>query len=78
MKLRNFMIFVILMLSSTLANAANRTVCFELVMRDDRYECAESSSTGERRACNPGNYTYMVGARVQLWDKDSGGSASDE
>lgn len=50
--------------------AASREVCFRLQLRDDRFNCAESSETGARRPCNPGGYTDMVGHQIELWDKD--------
>lgn len=50
--------------------AAPRDVCFRLQLRDDRFNCAEASETGARRACNPGGHADMVGHQVELWDKD--------
>lgn len=52
------------------AAAAQRTVCFRMQLRDDRFNCAQSSETGALRACNPGGYADMVGHQVELWDKD--------
>ena len=52
------------------ALAASRDVCFRVQLRDDRFNCAESSETGARRPCNPGGYVDMVGHQVELWDKD--------
>lgn len=56
----------------SLVHAANRTVCFELEFRDDRYDCATAADTGEQRACTS-TYTDLVGGIVQVWDKDAGG-----
>lgn len=70
---------VIVFTTPGLASAANRTVCFELQLRDDRYDCADSSNVGERRACTS-SYTYLVGGRIELWDKDGvdlGGGADE-
>lgn len=53
--------------------AAQREVCFRMQLRDDRFNCAESSETGARRPCNPGGYVDMVGHQVELWDKDWSG-----
>lgn len=53
--------------------AAQRSVCFRMQLRDDRFNCAESSETGARRACHPGGYTDMAGHQVELWDKDWSG-----
>ena len=55
---------------ATDAFAAQREVCFRLQFRDDRFNCAEASETGARRACHPGSYSDLVGHQVELWDKD--------
>ncbi|MEE9382292.1 MAG: hypothetical protein V3V08_02630 [Nannocystaceae bacterium] len=54
------------------ASAATRNVCFRLRIEDDRFACATTSDTGNRRGCNPGGHSDFVGARFELWDKDSG------
>ena len=57
---------------SQTAAAADRTVCYQLQLRDDRNSCPTASTTGARRACNPGGYTDAVGHQIELWDKDFG------
>lgn len=67
------------LLTSTVALAAPRTVCFKMKIRDDRFACPDVGTTGAKRACNKtGLYSYYVGGRYELWDKDRGSSANDE
>lgn len=61
-----------LMLTALGAEAAERTVCFRLKLRDDRWNCATTAETGNRRGCNRGGYVDVVGHHIQLWDKDTG------
>jgi hypothetical protein len=61
-------------LSMTNALAAQRTVCFQLRLADDRYNCAGTGEAGARRGCNNGGYVDAVGHQVELWDKDSDGN----
>lgn len=63
---------VVAILWSGASWSAPRTVCFHLKLTDDRYNCAASSETGARRACNKGGSVDAVGHQVELWDKDSG------
>jgi hypothetical protein len=56
------------------AQAADRTVCFHLQLRDDRNNCATAGASGARRACNPGGYSDAQGHQIELWDKDGDGN----
>jgi hypothetical protein len=69
---------IALSLAAVVADAAPRTVCFRLQIRDDRTRCPTPGTPGVKRACNPGDSTDFVGARVELWDRDSGDAANDE
>ncbi len=60
-----------LFILSTTAQAANRTVCYQLKLTDDRSNCATTGTTGARRACNPGSSVDAVGHQIELWDKDT-------
>jgi len=66
------LMFAIYLGQITVTYAADRTVCFELQIRDDRVDCPAVGTAGARRACNPGGYVAAVGHQVELWDKDSG------
>ena len=74
----NSLLFTItlLLLMPTLANAANRTVCYQLKLVDDRNNCPTTGTAGAQRACNPGGNVDAVGHQIELWDKDS--SSADE
>lgn len=65
---------LLILLPNTSLIASERTVCFRLKIRDDRYNCADLSETGNRRGCNAGGYVYAVGHQVELWDKDDDGN----
>lgn len=64
----------VLLASATPAWSAQRTVCFQLKLADDRTNCATTSETGNRRGCNRGGLVDAVGHQYQLWDKDSDGN----
>lgn len=67
-----------LCLVASSAFAANRTVCYQVQIRDERVGCPVVGTTGVKRACNPvGNYSDFVGAGVQLWDKDTAAGDDD-
>jgi hypothetical protein len=66
----------ILYASTPGAEAADRTVCFHLQLRDDRNNCPASGTTGALRPCNPGGYADGVGHQIELWDKDT--ASADE
>ncbi|HZE71213.1 MAG TPA: hypothetical protein VE135_17005 [Pyrinomonadaceae bacterium] len=51
---------------------AERTVCFQLRLADDRYNCATPGEAGARRPCARGDYVDAIGHQVELWDKDDG------
>ncbi len=70
-----FALFALFLLPG-LAEAANRTVCFHLKVKDDRNNCATAGTTGARRACNPGGNVDAVGHQIEVWDKDT--SSADE
>jgi hypothetical protein len=63
------------------ARAATRTLCYELVAKDDRFDCPLSTDPGVLRACQEdfynwagatpdGDYTHPVGAYLEVWDHD--------
>jgi hypothetical protein len=66
--------------AATSASAATRTYCFELLFKDDRWDCPTPSEAGAKRGCQQtyynfssqpdGYYAHPVGALVELWDKD--------
>jgi hypothetical protein len=57
--------------------AANRTVCLQIQIRDERNGCPTPGTTGAKRACDPsGNYSNFVGVSFELWDKDA--TAADD
>jgi hypothetical protein len=76
MRLISILSFLCLFLFTSvgISFAADRTVCFRMKIRDDRWNCSTSSEAGARRPCNQGGYVWMVGHQVELWDKDWSGS----
>ena len=70
--------FTFAILAATLAGgsagADTRTYCYELVFKDDRYDCPVAGDPGVRRACQEdfynwasapdGEYTHPVGGYV--------------
>jgi len=60
------------------ANAATRTVCFELRIADDRTNCPVTSTPGAKRGCDPDHNIDAVGHVYELWDKDDAANAPDE
>jgi hypothetical protein len=77
-------LFVPVIFAATLgggsAGADTRTYCYELVFKDDRYDCPVAGDAGVRRACQEdfynwtnapdGEYTHPVGGYVEIWDHD--------
>lgn len=55
------------------AGAAPRTVCYQVQLADDRYNCPVASAIGERRACSRAGNVDAVGHQIELWDKDPTG-----
>lgn len=67
----------LLTLASSLAQAETRTFCFTLELVDSRSGCP-TSGAGARRPCqgisgSSDDYTYAVGHKYELWDKDTVG-----
>lgn len=57
------------------AQAATRTVCYKVEIRDERTGCPTVGTVGAKRACDPaGNYSEFIGGIIELWDKDSDGN----
>jgi hypothetical protein len=63
-----------------LARASERTVCYNIIFRDDRDDCPFSGDAGVRRACQQsylaltgaaGSYSNPVGMSLEIWDHDS-------
>lgn len=69
-----------LLVTSHSAEAATRTVCFQLRIRDNvRFNCPTAGTAGAVRPCRPASgYIDAVGWEVSLWDKDSGDGTGDE
>jgi len=76
--LRITVIAAALMMTSSAAFGANRTVCFELKIHDERDKCPTVGTIAARRGCNPGGDASTKGHFYELWDKDSGDSSNDE
>jgi hypothetical protein len=53
------------------ADAAQRTVCFNLKFADARYNCP-APGTGVLRGCQSGADVDAIGHQIELWDKDNG------
>ena len=60
------------------ASAAERTVCLNIGVVDDRTRCADGADAGARRPCDPGSTVPAVGAVFQLWDKDGSSEGDDD
>jgi hypothetical protein len=69
---------------SAQAFGATRTLCYELVFKDDRFDCPVTGDSGVRRACQQdfynwaggtpdGEYTHPLGATLEVWDHDDVG-----
>lgn len=52
------------------AQAADRTVCFNIQFRDMRFDCPLAGTPGARRPCSQNGTNWPVGQWVELWDKD--------
>ncbi len=68
-----FILTAIALASSSFAEAATRTVCFDLVIHnEDQGDCPSvgGGHVGVRRECNMGGYVRPVGLEVELWDAD--------
>lgn len=66
-------LLVLSLFGSSLANAATRTVCFRVNFADGRSNCP-TSGTGALRSCAAaGSFTWAVGHKIELWDKDPTG-----
>ena len=63
----------LILASTSAAHAAERTVCVDMKFHDERWHCPTSVNDGPRddRTCSRlGSLKPMLGAHVELWDKD--------
>ena len=84
--------FLLAVFASTLAGASagadTRTYCYELVFKDDRFDCPVTGDAGVRRACQEdyynwvnspdGDYTHPVGGYLEIWDWDDSALSPDD
>jgi hypothetical protein len=81
----NVGVLVGLTIPTASALAANRTVCFDIEIRDARTRCPSpvSPETGALRECNTrqsgsDSFGDIKGFIYELWDKDSGTGSNDD
>ena len=74
------LIALALLFQAGAAQAATRTICYDLLFKDERTDCPTSADAGVRRACQEndynftsapdGTYTHPVGSHIEIWDRD--------
>ena len=84
---RQIALSLALTLLASAAQAAERTYCFELLIKDDRTDCPIPGDPGARRPClqdsyvfasaPDGEYTHPTGAIVEVWDFDDNGTPDE-
>jgi hypothetical protein len=78
--LTSLLLFIALSAAPSVTQAATRTVCYDLRIRDDvRTECPLPATRGTKSSCRPASgWQSAVGFVVQLWDKDAGTPSNDD